>query len=219
MTIDVRSDEESNGCQPIFFTVCDAVVLFFSQHQILQFSSNLKFCIRQGSLYSKMHFPNLAPFQVFPSFIVWCNLQGRVPSSWKNSPCVRKQRLVMLKQPKRSPDGTRSPYSKVLEDSPSKEIVIPKYVVFGGTVNENSVSAKRVTSVHNNSGSRVAKHRIDEAPFCFLFGGSLFVWRISCKKGLLAICPLVLANNTVEVEELQILTKPTQSLRKKVFFF
>ena len=97
----LTSDDESNGCQPIFFTVCDAVVLFFSQHQILQFSSNLKFCIRQGSLYSKMHFPNLAPFQVFPSFIVWCNLQGRVPSSWKNSPCVRKQRLVMLKQPKR----------------------------------------------------------------------------------------------------------------------
>ena len=126
-----------------------------------------------------MHFPNLAPFQVFPSFIVWCNLQGRVPSSWKNSPCVRKQRLVMLKQPKRSPDGTRSPYSKVLEDSPSKEIVFPKYVVFGGTVSENffSVSAKRVTSVHNNSGSRVAKQGIDEAPFCladlFLCGGSL----------------------------------------------
>ena len=79
----------------------------------------------------------------------------------------------MLKQPKRSPDGTRSPYSKVLEDSPSKKLVFPKYVVFGGTVNENSVTAKRVTSVHNNSGSRVAKHRIDEAPFCFLFGGSL----------------------------------------------
>ena len=138
-----------------------------------------------------MHFPNLAPFQVFPSSIVWCNLQGRVPSSWKNSPCVRKQRLVMFKQPKRSPDGTRSPYSKVLEDSPSKKIVFSKYVVFGGTVNENffSVSAKKVTSVHNNSGSRVAKHGIDEAPSCYLFGRSLFVWRISCKKGLLAICP------------------------------
>ena len=158
-----------------------------------------------------MHFPNLAPFQVFPSSIVWCNLQGRVPSSWKNSPCVRKQRLVMFKQPKRSPDGTRPPYSKVLEDFPSKKVVFPKYVVFGGTVNENffSGSEKRVTSVHNNSGSRVEKHRIDEAPFCF------FVWRISRKKGLLAVCPLVLANNTVEVKELQILTKPTRSLRKK----
>ena len=82
---------------------------------------------------------------------------------------------VKTTQPKRSPDGTRSPYSKVLEDSPSKKIVFSKYVVFGGTVNENffSVSAKKVTSVHNNSGSRVAKHGIDEAPSCNLFGGSL----------------------------------------------
>ena len=82
---------------------------------------------------------------------------------------------VKTTQPKRSPDGTRSPYSKVLEDSPSKKIIFPKYVVFGGTVNENffSVSAKKVTSVHNNSGSRVAKHGIDEAPSCNLFGGSL----------------------------------------------